>query len=318
MGLLKNKIVLVVVLLFTLATNVCSAQGILKYFISDTTKHRKIFLNWIPFVGYAPETRFAVGAVGIATTHFGHDTVKTHPSSLQLAVIYTQNKQAFIYLPYQLYFKRQKYSLYGELGYYKYNYEFFGIGNGYNPSNSKEEYFVNYPRIRLTALQRFTKIFYAGIKYSYDNFDITQEKVGGELINHTIPGSSGGTISGLGVATIIDSRDNIFFLHEVFILKFLFNHLPPGWVATLITHYFQSMPASISKHFQEVLAFNLYYESGAGTVPFFEMPYIGGENILRGMYEGTYRDNYATPYKVSTGLQYGSLLGVIYLATWAR
>jgi outer membrane protein assembly factor BamA len=286
-----KKILFFFILTFLLSENVCSAQGVLKYFIADTTKHRKVFLNWIPFAGYAPETRFAVGAVGIATTHFGHDTIKSHPSSAQLALIYTQNQQAFAYIPYQLYFDHQRYSLYGEIGYYKYNYEFFGIGNNIEP---EEEYFVNYPRLRLTALRKFTKIFYAGLKYSYDNFNIVQKKAGGELITDTVPGSRGGNISGLGVATIIDSRDNIFFpsrgvYTEVFLQPFT------KWEGSNYNFTLFSINASkyIATFHNQVLAFNLYAESAAGSTPFFEMPYLGGENTLRGLYEGTYRDNYA-------------------------
>lgn len=277
-----------------LSADMCHAQKFLKYFVSDTTKHRKIFLNWIPFVGYAPETRIAGGVVGIATSHLGHDTLKERPSSLQLAAIYTQNKQAFIYLPYQLYFHQQVYSVYGELGYYKYNYRFFGIGNDHPLSYNGEEYFVNYPRVRLTALKKLTKIFYAGIKYSFDNFDITSEDSSGELIHHTIPGSKGGNISGLGVATIIDSRDNVFFpshgtYTEIFIQPFT-TWMGSNYTFTLFSinssAYFKTFP-------KQVIAFNLYYESVAGTAPFYLLPELGGANTLRGLYEGDYRDNYA-------------------------
>ncbi len=290
----RKKILFYVIFAFFLSENRCSAQGILKAFTPDTTKHKKIFLNGIPFVGYAPETNFAFGAVGIATFHLGTDTVKQRPSSAQLALVYTLNQQLFFYIPYQLFFDEQNYSAYGELGYYKYNYEFFGIGNN-APAGYSEEYFVNYPRVRITALRKFTSILYAGLKYSYDNFNITQEKAGGELIAGNIPGSKGGDISGLGAAVIIDSRDNVFFpsrgvYTEIFIQPFT------TWMGSNFNYTLFSINASkyITTFQKQVLAFNLYYESAAGTPPFFEMPNLGGNLVLRGLYEGTYRDNYAT------------------------
>jgi outer membrane protein assembly factor BamA len=292
----RKKILFYFILVFLLSENVCSAQGFFKNFLPDTSKHRKIFLNWIPFAGYSPETNFAFGAVGIATSNFGTDTVKQRPSSAQLALVYTLNKQLYFYIPYQLFFDEQKYSVYGEVGYYEYNYEFFGIGNNpTQPANYSEEYFVNYPRVRVTALRKLTTILYAGVKYSYDYFQITKEQPGGELITDSIPGSKGGGVSGLGAAFIIDSRDNIFFPSRgVYVETFLQPFTT--WEGSDFKYTLFSVTASkyIATFKNQVLAFNLYYESAAGTAPFYELPYIGGETVLRGLYEGTFRNNYAT------------------------
>ncbi|MGL4598090.1 MAG: BamA/TamA family outer membrane protein, partial [Bacteroidia bacterium] len=119
-----------------------------------------------PILFYLPETRFAIGGVGVYSFRFPNDSDRARPSFINPSFAVTQNKQVLLFLPFQLFPKNQLYSIYGELGYYKYNYFFYGIGNAQAPA-FRERYAVDYPRIRITALRRGKKM-YVGLRYWFE------------------------------------------------------------------------------------------------------------------------------------------------------
>src|SRR5882724_7401780 len=96
----------------------------------DSVKPSKRYLiSGLPVVFYTPETRFGFGATGIYIFNFKKDSINAPRSSINLGFAYTQNNQALFYLPFNLFIKNRAYQLYGELGYNKYNFNFYGVGN---------------------------------------------------------------------------------------------------------------------------------------------------------------------------------------------
>ncbi|MBA3666019.1 MAG: hypothetical protein H0W61_17715, partial [Bacteroidetes bacterium] len=151
-------------------------------------------ISGFPIVFYTPETRFGFGAVSILAFRFKGDSLKSKPSQVQFGFAYTQNKQVLFYLPFRLYHDRENYICYGELGYYRYFYNFYGIGNQ-QQSDFKETYGVNFPRLRLNLLKKLKRNFYTGLKYWFENFKITSLDSVGQLSKSEITGSKGGTTS---------------------------------------------------------------------------------------------------------------------------
>jgi hypothetical protein len=96
----------------------------------------------LPLVFYTPEMRVGGGAASIYAFRFRRNGEDTKPSQAQLGFAYTQEKQILAYLPFQLYLKNQEWFSYGELGYFRYVYQFFGIGNDTNEAD-KEAYDAN-------------------------------------------------------------------------------------------------------------------------------------------------------------------------------
>ncbi len=113
---------------------------------------KKIKALGFPVISYTPETRTGYGIAGVATFRLGENPTATKPSQVSLGLGYTQNKQQLYYIPFTLYTNRNQYYIYGEAGYYKYNYYFYGIGAQEVP---RELYSVDYPRMRLTVLRQW-------------------------------------------------------------------------------------------------------------------------------------------------------------------
>ena len=149
-----------------------------------------------PVVYYTPETRWAYGAALTSTFRFRGDSANARPSQVSLGVVFTQQKQSLYYLPFQVFLKNAGYYFYGEIGFYRYNYFYFGIGNQLVP---KELYGVDYPRIKLNFLKKIYPHLYAGVRYQYEDYQITQTEPKGVFAKGNVPGTPRGRTSGVGL-----------------------------------------------------------------------------------------------------------------------
>ncbi|HXX63931.1 MAG TPA: BamA/TamA family outer membrane protein, partial [Bacteroidota bacterium] len=114
----------------------------------------------------------------------------------------------------------------------------------------------------------------------------------GLLQRNTVAGSSGGTISGAGVALSWDTRDNIYFpssgtYHQ-------FQHVVYGhFMGSTFTFQrtlldLRSFSDLGSGH---ILALQAQGMISGGTPPFDQYALLGGGDLMRGYYTGRYRDN---------------------------
>ena len=171
MPIIRNCFTFLIFLFGILWSTPSLGQGIEQ----DTTTEQRSSFFGLPIAYFSPETDWAFGVTGIYAFRLKNESSDTRPSQLTLGFAYTLNKQVLIYLPYQLFAKNQVYNIYGELGYYLYSYQFFGLGND-TKAEDMEIYKVNYPRIRINALKLLRPNLYGGIRYWMDDFDIKEIK----------------------------------------------------------------------------------------------------------------------------------------------
>lgn len=161
---------------------------------TDTTAERSTLFG-LPIVYYTPETRWAFGGAGFLSWRFKNEPTDTRPSQIQLGGAYTLNDQILAYLSYELWWNKEQNTVFGELGWYRYNYYYFGIGNQ-KPEDFRELYGVNYPRLRLSWLHKVAANFLIGPRFTVDDFKITELDPDGELVNGNVAGAEGGLNSG--------------------------------------------------------------------------------------------------------------------------
>jgi outer membrane protein assembly factor BamA len=252
---------------------------------------KKISFKALPVIFYSPESKWGGGVAGVSSFNFKTDTLGARKSSVNIGMAYTQLNQILAYLPFQFYPRNFTYSIYGELGYYLYNYYYYGIGN-FNQAGSKEMYEAEFARIRLSALKKWGKNFLAGIKYAYDKLSIRPLDVSGELIAKTIAGSDGGTVSGIGPVINYDSRDHVFYPRKGLLAEF-FYYTEKKFTGSSFDYNRFTLDASyyLPSGKQNVFAFNLYAVNITGTAPFTHLAMVGGTKKMRGYYEGRFRDN---------------------------
>lgn len=244
----------------------------------------------LPFLSYSPDTRWGGGAGGLLTFNMRNDTLGARRSSTTFGLTYTQLHQILLQIPYQLFFKKQQHWVYGELGYYRYVYNYFGVGNE-NTGELLEKYDAQYPRIRLNVLTRMKQHLYAGIRYQFEDFQIQPRVQNGDIATGRILGSKGGRISGAGLVLNLDTRNSIFFptkgqLTELFVyteMRALGSDFSNRRISFSTSRYF-----GLAK--RTVLAFNSQTVLTRGAIAFHQLPSLGGSKQLRGYYDRQFID----------------------------
>ncbi|KAA9327267.1 BamA/TamA family outer membrane protein [Hymenobacter busanensis] len=275
----------------------------------------------LPVVYYTPETRLAFGAAATATLRFRRDAGDStaRPSQLTFGVAYTQNRQLLVYLPFQLFYDHNRYYAYGEAGYYRYSYYFFGVGER---AVSKELYGVNFPRIRVNAFRRIVPSWqrgklYAGLRYQYEDYDVTHVVPDGELASGQVPGGRGSRLTGGGLGLFFDARDRVFFPTRGVVadVAYLHRNRAAGAGAAGKTTRFSRLSADVSSYHRltprTILALNYFVSYTAGTAPFNALSLLGGTKRLRGYYEGRYRDQNAAVLQSELRLPVYKRLGAV-------
>lgn len=244
----------------------------------------------LPLIFYSPDTKLGGGAGGILTFNFPKDSIRARRSSITVGAVYTQLNQILLYFPFQLFPQNQKYWISGEVGYFRYVYNFFGIGNDYS-RHYRENYTAQYPRVRLNLAHKVGSNLFVGLRYAFDEIRILKKDSLGLLASNAIVGSSGGTISGGGAVAIYDNRDQIFSATKGWLIdasiyaegRFSGSDFRYQRLALDAAHY-------IAMGKRSVLALNGVAIFSVGDLPFQQMPVLGGPKRSRGYFEGKYRD----------------------------
>lgn len=243
-----------------------------------------------PVVYYSPETRLAWGIVGIHYFRLGNSQPNSRLSHYRFNLIRTQNKQSIAEINYELYLPGGRFLLDGQVKYSLYTDRFYGIGNR-NSEADREDFKSRNWHLQLNMQRRWGSNLFAGLHLEFFPLKVLETESGGLLAAGDIPGSQGGRLFALGLFGKWDSRDNTFSTGKgtycALFLNFFTKALGSDFTFTQLTldsrKYF---PLSAT----QVLAFQGVFKSGWGDCPFQTLPMFGGLNLLRGFYEGRYRD----------------------------
>ena len=173
---------------------------------------QKDSLEWdnsiLPVAFFLPETSFAFGATGILTFKNSSQPEEERPSQILFAGIYTLMNQIEALSSFELYADKRKHRVKGELGYYKFQYNYFGIGADSRVEDF-EEYRVNFPRFQVSYSRKLYGVLSVGVGYRFDKFNMKEIEEFGLLDTDRPVGYDGGVKSNYELNVFIDTRDNL-------------------------------------------------------------------------------------------------------------
>ena len=258
----------------------------------DTTKA----ISWAgyPALGYQPETGLQLGGVAVGVLNRIDDSQSefVRQSSLTPFFIYTTRNQILAACNVDYYFKSGA-NLNITPRYFKFPDKYFGIGNSNDP-DTFEDYTSLFFQLDGVVLMAKTPRFFWGAALDFQTISFKEKETGGVLETNTINGSEGGALFGIGPAMRYDSRNNIIYPSNGYLLNVntLFAYLGDFGYSS----YLFDVRKYISlKGDSDVLAIQLSgIFTGGSNVPFFKLPQLGGDNRLRGITNASlYRDRQA-------------------------
>jgi outer membrane protein assembly factor BamA len=264
----------------------------------------------VPVVFRLPETGIGAGAVMASTFSFSRDSIGAKPSQLSFGLTFTERRQILVFMPFSAFYDNNRYYFFGDNGWYKYKYFYFGIGE----NRVEEEIFdVTYPRVRLVAAKLVAPNTYAGIRYQFERYNVTRTDPGGELASGRIAGSDFSRTSSLGISVLRDTRDQVFYPRRGIFGEFYV--LPTAKIfgadrnftrVYLDLAHYQSLGSKL------VLATNYVGSAVMGQdIPFNQLSFMGGQKKMRGIFEGYFRDKNVVMGQAEARLELTKRIGVV-------
>lgn len=251
----------------------------------------------LPILFFSPETNLGFGAASMFTFKTDKSNKSLRPSQINVGGAYTLENQILSYASFDVWAKNNDIVIDGEIGYYRFFYYFWGIGE---EPRVQEQFSVNFPRLRFEGYHRIKDDFYGGLKLTFDAFDITQRETGGRLENDLYyPGANGGKIAGAGIGLKYDTRNHNFYPTKGYNVYLSYERFDKGIGSDFNYHL---LWLNAIRYFDlkkdRVIAANIYGRFTNGEVPFFHLSGVGGNSRMRGYYEGFHRDKQLVGWQV--------------------
>lgn len=288
-----NKVILIVLIILPILGYSQDGQKVIDSILvrsKDSTNIKKVNFSGYPYAFYSPETQAAIGAGGIFL-FYTKKSDDLRPSKIGFGAHYTTNKQYKFSLNPSVYFNSNNLVVKMPLSFGYTLDKFWGEGNT-SIETGTEEYFRQDFNFQL-EVQVPPMLFFAdrtGFILEFGNTEIVDSQENVFLNDELVIGFDGGKLFGVGFDLIWDRRDNIFYPtngHFQFI-KFIIYPEPSDFVFTSLeidVRYYKKLFKG------QVLATNLYINSVSSNAPFYKLPALGGQNRMRGYFQGRYRDN---------------------------
>lgn len=265
----------------------------------------------LPGAFYSQETSVGFAALGMYTFALPGAGEATWPSSATGTVVYTVRNQASLSLWTGFYWgEANDWLVESESFMEHFPTNYYGIGATSEPSY--ELYTRRQISVNLTGRRRVRGPVYLGVATRFSALDILdiQDPVqpdGSEpvvwtaddqLASGNVTGGDGTRTAGVGALARWDTRDNVQSTKSGGLIDLETTAYPtflstkhPFTLSTLDMRGF--LPVG-----NGVLAGQWLTQLGTSDMPFSQMPELGGDNQLRGMFQGRYRDRNATSVQV--------------------
>ncbi|MEQ8237866.1 MAG: BamA/TamA family outer membrane protein [Cyclobacteriaceae bacterium] len=256
------------------------------------TEKKEKGLIVLPVIFFSPETSLGFGAADIIYFRAGKKP-STKPSSIQNVFVYTLENQILFQNPFNVFLNEDKNWMRGELSYFNFPYEYYGIGSDIS-LDSAESYDAEYLRLELAWLKKHRNL-YIGPAVFFDSYLNINTIDNGQLEQQRINGIQGGNVFGFGINVIWDRRNNLFCPQAGFYLEGQLTR----YEEKLIGDYpFTNLVLDARKYINAgeswEVGLQLYHQSVMGQPPFYNLARLGGSKQMRGYFNGAYRDHHQT------------------------
>ncbi len=258
--------------------------------VEPEEKSRSFFA--LPVITFSPETSLQLGGVGIYLFRFNNSAPGTQLSSIKLPITYTLENQIKARLSYEIFFRGNSHILKGHVQWIRFPLLFYGLGRNAVSSN-EEIYTTETFSIDINYFKRVSDQVFLGLRFVRDDSNIIEVEENGILDQQNlVPGNRGGVTSGIGIIGRVDKRDNNFNATTGPFLEYRLTTFQGGLGSDFA---FTKLEADLRHYIhiseKHVFAMQFDVQHNWGGPSFETLALLGGDEIMRGHYEGRFRDN---------------------------
>jgi len=258
--------------------------------LKDSMPNNKQVLIF-PVISRSIETDWSFGVASSATFHIAKNDTITRTSNAQALVLYSLKKQFVAAINGTEYFKKEKYILNEQLSYSNFPDNFWGIGNS-TPDSAKEAYTFRQAYTYFHLMRHLGNRCYVGLIYEMQNVMEVKYEQDGLFDKQKVAGKMPYLVSGTGFSFTYDTRTAAFSPDAGTFAQVSSTHF--GRISGSdfdYTNFVLDYRKFYRIHKQQVLALQGYFFGNVGSeVPIRSLASLGGNNSMRGFYDGRYRD----------------------------
>lgn len=263
------------------------------YFGADSSKHSSFVV--LPVLSSAPETGLEVGGAGLYS--FYTDTTKGNNTKVSNVYAYaslTTKGQSRFSLSSTYWAPQNAWHYYASVNYTHFPFNFYGIGNNTRKADGElvdeKRFKLNLDAEKLVAKYLYAGLVAGGFNYKYANADPNSSFFN---TDPQVQGRSGGASVFIGPSLIYDSRDNNTYSTKGILITTYYN-LMHGVLGNnnYVGGFFNIEYAQFFRLSKKlILGLNIQEQSlTGGQSPFYLLPALGSDEMMRGYYNGRYRD----------------------------
>jgi hypothetical protein len=260
------------------------------YFDKDTTKKSSFVI--LPVLSSAPETGLEAGGAGLYSFYTDTVSANTRVSNVFGYATITTKGQNRLSLSTSYWTPQNKYHITAGISYINFPFDFYGIGNNTLKANTDR---IGQKRVKVNfgAERKVADNFYVGLVAGGEHYSFSDGQPNSIFYtDQQVQFRQGGTSLYVGPSFIFDSRNNNTYTTRGALISSSLQLIKGisgfdykgGFFNIEYTQFF-----SLSKKL--VLGIDIQDQSLiGGQSPFFLMPTLGNDEIMRGYYNGRYRD----------------------------
>lgn len=259
-------------------------------FEKDSSKHSSFFI--LPVLSSAPETGLEVGGSGLYSFYTDTTDHQTRVSNIFTYATITTKGQNRLSISTSYWTPKNTFHYTASLGYINFPFDFYGIGNNTQKANS-----VRLGQKRFKANIEGEKQFghfYIGLVAGGFDYKFSDENTTDAFkTNPQVQDRDGGSAVFVGPSLIFDSRNNNTYTTKGMIITSYFNAMQGILVNNGYQGGFLNIEYSQFFLLQKRLVLGLDIQDQnlvGGSSPFYLLPALGSDEMMRGYYGGRFRD----------------------------
>lgn len=293
---MKKHLTLIALLLLFIAPAFAQTRLLPKfirrmYFEKDTSRRPSFVL--LPVLSSAPETGLEVGGSGLYSFYTDTASRYTRVSNIFAYATITTKGQSRLNLSSSYWTPGNRYHFTGAINYINFPFDFYGIGNNTAKADADR---LGQKRLRITftAEKKLGSHIYAGLVGGGYYYRFTDKEPGGIFdTNPAIQDKSGGNILYVGPTLIFDNRNNNTYTTKGTLFTSYYNYM--NGVGNSSGYHGGLLNMELAQFFslgkKLVLGFNIQSQNlTGGASPFYLLPALGSDEMMRGYYNGRFRD----------------------------
>ncbi|WGQ08138.1 BamA/TamA family outer membrane protein [Pedobacter gandavensis] len=314
---MKRISLCITILIITVANASAQKKFIKRYLSEKTDSSRRASFMPVPIFRYSQEIGAEFGLGALYSTYLDRKDSSNRSSNFSgVASVSTKGQYNFS-LKSDIWTKGNEYHFISEFRFKRMPFDFFGIGNE-TLFADKDRLIQRQSRVMLEAEKRLLPHAYTGLSLGFENYSFKDEVTGG--LFSTAPDlfhRSGGNVAYIGVSQSYDTRNSNNYPTKGFLGRVTYQYAPKLWsgesfsgsvIRANVRNFW-----SLSPKF--VLGVNALFHTIQGkNIPFYLLPQMGNDEMMRGYYTGRYRDQNLLAGQTELRYRYNNRFGAVVFA----